>query len=226
MGIIQALSDAIYTNLIREDRYLLFLKGLSLTMQVTIYAVLIGVAIGMLVAVARILKLRGLERVAKLYVDIIRGTPVVVQLIIIYYAILGSSSWPKVLVAAIAFGINSGAYVSELIRAGILAVDRGQLEAARSLGLSYFQSMRFVVIPQAIKNILPALVSEAIVLIKETAVCGYIALDDLTRAGNIIRGRTFDPYTPFILVALIYLYVTSLLSIFAGKLEWRLRRGD
>ena len=226
MGIIQALSDAIYTNLIREDRYLLFLKGLSLTMQVTIYAVLIGVAIGMLVAVARILKLRGLERVAKLYVDIIRGTPVVVQLIIIYYAILGSSSWPKVLVAAIAFGINSGAYVSELIRAGILAVDRGQLEAARSLGLSYFQSMRFVVIPQAIKNILPALVSEAIVLIKETAVCGYIALVDLTRAGNIIRGRTFDPYTPFILVALIYLYETSLLSIFAGKLEWRVRRGD
>ncbi len=226
MGIIKALSDAIYTNLIREDRYLLFLKGLGLTMQVTLYAVLIGVAIGLLVAVARILKLKGLQRVAKLYVDIIRGTPVVVQLIIIYYAILGSSSWPKVLVAAIAFGINSGAYVSELIRAGILAVDRGQLEAARSLGLSYFQSMRFVVIPQAIKNILPALVSEAIVLIKETAVCGYIALDDLTRAGNIIRGRTFDPYTPFILVALIYLYVTSLLSIFAGKLEWRLRRGD
>lgn len=226
MGIIKALSDAIFTNLIREDRYLLFLKGLGLTMQVTVYAVLIGVAIGLLVAVARILKLRGLQRLAKLYVDVIRGTPVVVQLIIIYYAILGSSSWPKVLVAAIAFGINSGAYVSELIRAGILAVDRGQMEAARSLGLSYFQSMRFVVIPQAVKNILPALVSEAIVLIKETAVCGYIALDDLTRAGNIIRGRTFDPYTPFILVALIYLYVTSLLSIFAGKLEWRLRRSD
>ena len=226
MGVIQALSDAIFTNLIREDRYLLFLKGLGLTLQVTLYAVVIGVVIGLLVAVARILKLRGLQRLAKLYVDVIRGTPVVVQLIIIYYAILGSSSWPKVLVAAIAFGINSGAYVSELIRAGILAVDRGQMEAARSLGLSYFQSMRFVVVPQAVKNILPALVSEAIVLIKETAVCGYIALDDLTRAGNIIRGRTFDPYTPFILVALVYLYVTTLLSIFAGKLEWRLRRSD
>ena len=118
------------------------------------------------------------------------GYASVVQLIVIYYAILGSSHLPKILVASIAFGINSGAYVTELIRAGILAVDKGQMEAARSLGLSYYQSMRYVIVPQAIKNILPALVSEFIVLLKETAIAGYIALDDLTRAGTIVRGRT------------------------------------
>jgi len=159
-------------------------------------------------------------------VDIIRGTPMVVQLVLIYYAILGTSSLPKIMVASIAFGLNSGAYVSELIRAGIMALDKGQMEAARSLGFSYGKSMRYIVIPQAVKNILPALGNEFIVLLKETAIAGYIALDDLTRAGNIVRGRTFDAYTPFILVALIYLYITTILTGLLNKLERRMRASD
>lgn len=225
-GIFKILSDAIYFNLIREDRYLLFVNGLKVSIQLTVIAALLGVIIGLLMAVAKLTNNRILNRIATVYTDVIRGTPSVVQLIIIYYAILGSSHLPKLLVASIAFGVNSGAYVTELIRAGILAVDKGQMEAARSLGLSYYQAMRYVIVPQAIKNILPALVSEFIVLLKETAIAGYIALDDLTRAGTIVRGRTFDPYTPFILVALIYLYITSILTAFMGKLERRLRQSD
>ncbi|NLG37201.1 MAG: amino acid ABC transporter permease [Clostridiales bacterium] len=204
----------------------MLIRGLRVTLEVTLYSVLLGVIIGLITAVIRITEPKGLVRLATAYVEVVRGTPVVVQMVIIYYAILGGSNLPKVLIASIAFGINSGAYVSELIRAGIQAVPRGQMEAARSLGLTWTQAMRFVIVPQAIKNILPALVNEAIVLIKETAVVGYIALDDLTRAGNIIRGRTFDAYTPFLLVALVYLYTTTTLSIFAGKLERRLRESD
>jgi len=225
-GIFKVLSDAIFYNLIREDRYLLFVNGFKVSIQLTVFAALIGVAIGLLMAISKLTNNRILNRIATAYTDVIRGTPSVVQLIVIYYAILGSSHLPKILVASIAFGINSGAYVTELIRAGILAVDKGQMEAARSLGLSYYQSMRYVIVPQAIKNILPALVSEFIVLLKETAIAGYIALDDLTRAGTIVRGRTFDPYTPFILVALIYLYITSILTAFMGRLERRLRQSD
>lgn len=184
-GIFKVLSDAIFYNLIREDRYLLFVNGFKVSIQLTVFAALIGVAIGLLMAISKLTNNRILNRIATAYTDVIRGTPSVVQLIVIYYAILGSSHLPKILVASIAFGINSGAYVTELIRAGILAVDKGQMEAARSLGLSYYQSMRYVIVPQAIKNILPALVSEFIVLLKETAIAGYIALDDLTRAGTI-----------------------------------------
>lgn len=224
--IYKALADAIYFNLIREDRYILFIKGLGVSLQLTLYAAIIGIIIGLLVAFARMTNSKILNKIGSLYVDVIRGTPAVVQLVIIYYAILGSSSLPKLGVASVAFGINSGAYVAELIRAGIQAVDKGQMEAARSLGFSYAQSMRYIVIPQAIKNILPALVSEAIVLLKETAIAGYIALDDLTRMGDIVRSRTFDAYTPFIVVALIYLYITSILTYFLGKLEGRMRLSD
>lgn len=225
-SIFRTLSDAIYSNLVRDDRFMLLIKGLGISLQLTLYSALIGIVIGLLVAIARITNKKGFAAIAKVYVDVIRGTPIVVQLVIIYYAILGASTLPKILIASIAFGINSGAYISELIRGGILAVNKGQMEAARSLGLSYSQSMRLVIIPQAIKNILPALVNEAIVLLKETAVAGYIALDDLTRAGDIIRGRTFDAYTPFLLVALVYLYTTSIMSMFAGKIERRMRQSD
>lgn len=225
-GILKVLSDAIYFNLIREDRYMLFVNGLKVSLEVTVFAAIIGVVIGLLVAIAKLVNSKVLNNIASAYIEIIRGTPAVVQLVIIYYAILGSSSLPKILVASVAFGINSGAYVAELIRAGILAVDKGQMEAARSLGLSYVQAMSYVIVPQAVKNILPALVNEFIVLLKETAIAGYIALDDLTRAGTIIRGRTFDAYTPFILVALIYLYITSILTAFMGGLERRLRESD
>lgn len=226
MELIQSLTQAIFSNLIREDRYMLMVNGLGVTLQITFFALILGVLIGILVTVCRLLNIKILAPIAKLYVDIIRGTPAVVQLILIYYAILGSSSLPKVLVASVAFGINSGAYMSELIRGGIQAVDRGQMEAARSLGMSWPMAMIRIIIPQAIKNILPALVNEAIMLLKETAIAGYIALDDLTRAGNIIRGRTFDAYTPFILVAVVYLYCTTILSMLAGRLERRLHQSD
>lgn len=226
MELVTRLTELIYSNLIREDRFRLLFDGLGLTLQITLYALCMGVVIGVVIAVARIMKIKILSQIAQFYVDIIRGTPIVVQLVIIYYAVLADSSLPKTMVASIAFAINCGAYVSELIRGGILAVDKGQMEAARSLGLSWFQSMRFVVIPQAVKNILPALVNEAIALLKETAIAGYIALDDLTRAGNIIRSVNFDPYTPFLIVAIIYLYCTTTLSVFAGMLERRLRASD
>lgn len=225
-SVIEVLSDALYYNLIREQRYLQFLSGLKISLQLTLYAAIIGTLIGLVLALAKLGRIKWLEKLASLYVDIIRGTPVVVQLVLIYYAILGSSNLPKIAVASIAFGINSGAYVCELIRAGILAVDRGQMEAARSLGFSYFHSMVYIIIPQAIKNILPALANEFIVLLKETAIAGYIALDDLTRAGNIVRGRTFDAYTPFILVALVYLYITTILTMMLNRLERRLRESD
>ena len=197
-----------------------------MTLEITVLALVLGIVIGTVVAVLRIVHVRFLSRVAKWYVDIIRGTPAVVQLVIIYYAILGGVNMSKVVVASVAFAINSGAYVSELIRGGILAVDKGQMEASRSLGLSWFQSMRFVVMPQAMKNILPALVNECIQVLKETSIAGYIALDDLTRTGNIIRSRTFDAYTPFILVAIIYFYATTILSLFAERLEKRMRASD
>ena len=225
-SIIKFLSDAIYFNLIREQRYMQFVNGLGISLQLTLYAAILGTFIGLCLALAKLGKVKWLERLASIYVEIIRGTPAVVQLVLIYYAILGSSSLPKIIVASVAFGINSGAYVCELIRAGILAVDRGQMEAARSLGFSYSHSMVYIIIPQAVKNILPALANEVIVLLKETAIAGYIALDDLTRAGNIIRGRTFDAYTPFILVALIYLYITTIMTWLLNKLEGRLRESD
>ncbi len=226
MGLLESVSGVIYSNLIRESRYLLFFKGLSVTLQITAFAFLMGIVIGTVVAVLRIWNVRILSQVAKAYVSVIRGTPAVVQLVIIYYAILADVSMSKVLVASAAFAINSGAYVSELIRAGILAVDKGQTEAARSLGMTNFQTMWRVVIPQAIKYILPALVNELIQVLKETAIAGFIALDDLTRTGDIVRSRTFDPFTPFIVVAVVYFYTTTILSIFAEKLEAKMRSSD
>ncbi len=226
MGLIDGICGVIYSNLIRESRYMMFIRGLGITLQITIYALLLGIIIGTAVAVLRIWNVRILSSLAKGYVNLIRGTPAVVQLVIIYYAILADVDLSKVLVASVAFAINSGAYVSELIRAGILAVDRGQTEAARSLGMSRFKTMRYVVIPQAIKYILPALVNESIQVLKETAIAGYIALDDLTRSGNIVRSRTFDPFTPFIIVAVVYFYTTSVLNILAEKVEARMRSTD
>ena len=226
MGLIDGLSGVIYSNLIREGRYLLFFQGLWTTLEITAFALLLGIVIGTLVALVRVMHVKVLDKIAKAYVDIIRGTPAVVQLVIIYYAILGGVNLPKVLVASVAFAINSGAYVSELIRGGILAIDKGQMEAARSLGMSWGKSMRYIIIPQATKHILPALVNECIQVLKETAIAGYIALDDLTRMGNIIRSRTFDAYTPFIVVAVIYFYTATILSLFAERLEKRLRASD
>ena len=162
----------------------------------------------------------------KLYLTVIRGTPVVVQLLIIYFVIFGSSDISKTLVAVMAFGLNSGAYVAEIFRSGIMSIDNGQFEAGRSLGFNYVQTMLHIIMPQAFKNVLPALGNEFIVLLKETSVSGYIALQDLTKAGDIIRSRTYDAFMPLIAVALIYLAMVLIFTKLVNMLERRLRSSD
>ena len=206
------------------------LKGLGVTMQITIFALMLGLVIGFLVAIVRSThdktgKLRFLNWICKLYLTVIRGTPVVVQLLIINFVIFSSVFVDAVVVAIIAFGLNSAAYVAEVFRSGIMSVDEGQFEAGRSLGFNYRQTMWHIVMPQAFKNVLPALANEFITLLKETSVSGYIGLMDLTKAGDIIRSRTFAAFFPLIAVALIYLVIVVALSAGVTKLERRLRNG-
>lgn len=226
-------------NFIEKDRWKLLVQGLKTTLIITLFAVIIGVVLGMVVAIIRstydknYTKMHGVGKpifavlnfIAKIYLAVIRGTPVVVQLLIMYYIIFASSD-NAVMVAIMSFGINSGAYVAEIFRGGIMSIDEGQFEAGRSLGFNFVQTMRYIIIPQAFKNVLPALLNEFIALIKETSVAGYVALTDLTRAGNIIRGNTFSPFMPLIAVALIYLVIVMLLTWLLGKVERRLRSGD
>jgi len=219
-------ADAFYLNFIKENRYMLLVNGLGITLKVTFFAIILGIIIGFIIALLKISSFKLFNIIATVYIDIIRGTPAVVQLLIMYFIVFGSVHVSKVLVAVIAFGINSGAYVAEIVRAGILAVDKGQMEAGRSLGLSYASTMRYIIIPQAVKNILPALVNEFIVLLKETAIVGYIALEDLTKGGDIIRSRTYDAYMPLLTVALIYFILTTILSKLLAGLERRMRQGD
>ncbi|MBQ4364031.1 MAG: amino acid ABC transporter permease, partial [Oscillospiraceae bacterium] len=198
---------------------------------ITFFAVLLGMLLGFLVAIIRSTYLRTKRMlipdiICRVYLTVIRGTPVVVQLLIIYFVIFGSVNINKVLVAVLAFGINSGAYVAEIVRGGIMAVDDGQLEAGRSLGLSYRQTMIHIVIPQALKTVLPALANEAIVLLKETSVAGYIAIADLTKGGDIIRSQTFSPFLPLISVAVIYLVLVMFLTSLVNVLERRLAAND
>lgn len=218
--------ESFYLNFIKEDRYMLIIKGLGITLEVTLFATLLGIILGFMIAFAKLSKFKILNILSTIYVDVIRGTPSVVQLLIMYYIIFGSINISKIVVAVLAFGINSGAYVAEIVRAGILAVDKGQTEAGRSLGLSHITTMRYIIIPQAVKNILPALVNEFIVLLKETAIVGYIALEDLTKAGDVIRSRTYDAYMPLVTVAIVYLIITTILSKLLGTLERRMRQSD
>ena len=223
------LKDSFYMNFIKDQRYKYLLNGFSVTIQITIFAVLLGILIGFCVAVIRTTadqtgKFFLLNQLCKLYLTVIRGTPVVVQLLIIYFVIFRSVNIDKVFVAILAFGINSGAYVAEIIRGGIMSIDKGQMEGGRSLGLSYFQTMREIILPQAFKNVLPALGNEFIVLLKETSVAGYIALQDLTKAGDVIRAQTYDAFLPLLAVALIYLIVVVFLSRILGCLEKRLKK--
>ena len=220
------MSDTIFYNFIKDDRYMYLVDGLGVSIQITIYAALIGVALGLLLAVMKLVGGKLLSAVADGYIAVIRGTPVVVQLTIIYFVIFASVDIPQIVVAAVAFGLNSAAYVAEIVRAGIQAVDRGQMEAARSLGLNYYKAMRYIIVPQAVKNILPALGNEFIVLLKETSVSGYIALQDLNRGGLAIKGLTFDPYTSLLTVAYIYFLMTALLNGLLSSFERRLRKGD
>lgn len=218
-------------NFIEKDRWKYVLEGLGVTVEVTFFAVILGIMIGFIIAIIRSTydktgKLKILNAIANVYLTVIRGTPVVVQLMIIYYIVFASTNVPKVLVAIIAFGINSGAYVAEIIRSGIMSIDAGQFEAGRSLGLGYMSTMRHIIMPQAIKNVLPALGNEFIVLLKETSVSGYIAMQDLTKGGDIIRSQTYDAMFSLIAVAVIYLILVMILSWFLRRLEGRLRSNE
>lgn len=217
------------TTFVEKQRYLLLVDGLKNTLIITAGALVIGVVIGSLVAMIKYCGqdsrlLRPLCWVCNVYTTVIRGVPVVVQLLIFYFLILKSSD--GLVVGIVTFGINSGAYVAELVRSGIAAVDPGQMEAGRSLGLSRLQSAWHIVLPQAMKNILPAIGNEMIALLKETAVAGYVAVQDLTRAGNLIRNNTYDSFNPLMLVAVVYLVLVIGMTQLLGLLERRLRRSD
>ncbi len=231
MSFLIKFSEDFKQNFIDANRWKYILNGLGVTLRVTLFAVLIGIAIGFIVAIIRSTyektgKLKILNFFANIYLTVIRGTPVVVQLLIIYFVIFGSVRIDKVLVAVIAFGINSGAYVAEIVRGGIMSIDPGQMEAGRSLGFNYIQTMWHIIIPQAFKNVLPALGNEFIVLLKETSVAGYIALEDLTKGGDIIRSQTYSPFMPLLTVAAIYLAIVMLLSFLLKQLERRLRNSE
>lgn len=213
-------------NFIDENRYMYIVDGLGVTIEVSLLAVVIGVAIGVLIALAVMSNRKWLSTPARWYTDIIRGTPMVTQLLIVYFVIFASSRMDKWIIASIAFGLNSGAYVSEIIRAGIQSVDHGQMEAGRSLGLSKAQTMIRIIIPQAVKNIFPALVNEFIVLIKETAIVGYIGLEDLAKGGDFIRSRTYSAFMPLIATAIIYFLLIKILTKLFSLLERRLRRSE
>lgn len=226
---------------ITDDRWLQLLNGLGVTIQITLFAALIGLVLGFLIAVIRSTHdmtvqgkkcknfsdfiLKFLNFLCNIYITIIRGTPVVIQLMIMYFIVFASSR-NGIFAAILSFGINSGAYVAEIVRSGIMSIDKGQFEASRSLGFNYSSTMVHIILPQAFKNILPALGNEFIVLVKETSVAGYVALQDLTYVGNLIRSRTYEAFFPLITVALIYLIIVLILTFLLKKLERRLRNSD
>lgn len=221
------MKDSLYKTLIVDDRYKYILSGLTTTVIIAFFAVIIGIIIGTLVSLIRNnyevnKKGKILNKICEIYVNVIRGTPVILQLMIIYYVIFKSVNINITLVGIIAFGINSGAYVSEIIRSGINSVDKGQLEAGLSLGLNYHKTMKLIILPQAIKNILPALGNEFITLLKETSVGAYIGILELTKASDIISSRTYDYFFPLIIVAIIYLIMTLGLSKLVNLMERRL----
>ena len=223
--------ESFYQNFIEKDRWQYLLTGLENTLLITIFAVLIGVAIGFLVAIIRAShdkngSLKILNFICRVYLTVIRGTPTMIQLMITYYIIFASVNVSKIFVAVCAFGINSGAYVAEIVRSGIMSIDQGQFEAGRSLGLNYTQTMTKIILPQAVKNILPALGNEMIVLLKETSISGYIGLTDLTRGGDIIRSQTYSALFPLLVVAAIYLVIVCFLTYLVGRLERRLRTNE
>ncbi len=211
---------------INDHRYMLLVNGIGVTIKVSLVATLLGTIIGMLIALCNLSKSKPLKFIGGIYTDVIRGTPSVTQLMIIYFVIFATIDIPKWIIAAIAFSINSGAYVSEIIRGGILSIDKGQTEAGRSLGLSGSQTMIYIVIPQAIKNIFPALCNEFIVLIKETAIVGYVGLMDIQKAGDFIKSATFEAFMPLIATAIIYYVLIKVLTLALNHIEARLRASD
>lgn len=235
------ISSSFEKTFITDDRWLQLLNGLGVTVQITIFAALIGLVLGFLIAVIRSTHdmtvqgkkcrnfsdfiLKFLNFLCNIYITIIRGTPVVIQLMIMYFIVFASSR-NGIFAAILSFGINSGAYVAEIVRSGIMSIDKGQFKASRSLGFNYRSTMIHIILPQAFKNILPALGNEFIVLVKETSVAGYVALQDLTYVGNLIRSRTYEAFFPLITVALIYLIIVLILTFLLKKIERRLRNSD
>jgi His/Glu/Gln/Arg/opine family amino acid ABC transporter permease subunit len=226
------MADRLYLNFIADDRWKYIVDGLAVTLEITFAAVLIGIVLGFLVAIIRSShdktgKLKISNFICNIYLTVIRGTPVVVQLMIVYFIVFYPvKDVNKVLVCIIAFSINSGAYVAEIVRGGIMSIDEGQFEAGRSLGFNYIQTMRYIIMPQVFKNVLPALGNEFIVLLKETSVAGYIGMQDLTKGGDIIRSRTYDPFVPLIAIAIIYLVMVLAFTKLLGIMERRLRNSE
>ena len=246
--------DAVQSTFVVDNRYKIFLTGLQNTLVITLGALILGVLIGVFVAVCKVyyyqtgpfkfwesfglfvksgcrdtrflgqMFLKLMDSLLNLYLTLFRGTPVVVQIMIWAFVVLSSTN--EILVAVIGFGVNSGAYVSEIVRAGIMAVDKGQTEAGRSLGLSAWQTMRLIVLPQAFKNVLPALSNEVIALLKETSIVGYVAVVDITKAASLVRARTFDAFVPLLFVAAFYLVMVYLLTCFQRRLEKSLQASD
>ena len=224
-------ADSFYRNFIEDNRWTYLTSGLLNTLLITLGALVVGVALGFALAMIRTThdrtgRLKVLNWIAKLYLTVVRGTPVVVQLILIYFGIFAAVNINATLVAVIAFGLNSAAYVAEIFRSGIMSIDPGQMEAGRSLGLNYTQTTWKIIMPQAIKNVLPALGNEMITLLKETSVAGYVGIRDLTKGGDLIRSRTFAPFMPMLAVAAIYLVLVLVLQYAAGKLVRRPRQSD
>lgn len=232
LNLFDDLASSFYKTFIYEDRYLNFLQGLGNTLMITFFATIIGIFLGMIVAIVRVYHyqtggMKIANAICSAYTAVIRGTPVMVQLMIMYFLVFASASTEMApLVAVVSFGLNSGAYVSEIVRGGILGVDRGQMEAGRSLGLTQGQAMKSIVLPQAVKSILPALGNEFIVLLKETAIVGTIGVIDLTRAAELVRSRTFEAFFPLIAVAIIYFILVVGISALLKRAERRLAKSD
>lgn len=233
---------ALQLNFVKDNRYMYLVDGLKNTMIITLFATILGILLGLIIALIRttydntgnMKNLNGFKQmivkiansICQIYITVIRGTPVVIQLMILFFCIFTSRNANGVMIAIIGFGLNSSAYVAEIFRSGLMSIDIGQMEAGRSLGLSYIDTMKHIIIPQAFKVVLPALCNEFIVLIKETSVAGYVAVQDLTKGGEIIRSRTYDAWTPLLIVAGIYLLLTCIFSSIVKKLELNLRKNE
>lgn len=229
--LLNGIYDDFYKTVIFDERYKLILEGLKNTILIAIGAVIIGILLGSIISIVKYTnkergKFKLLSKIFDIYVNIIRGTPSVLQLMIMYYVIFKTSSIDSVIIGIIAFGINSSAYVAEILRSGFDSIDDGQVEAGLSLGLNFRQVLRYIIIPQAVKVSLPSMGNEFVTLIKETAIAGYIGIEDLTKASDIIASRTYDYFFPLVLVALIYLVLTSVISKLLKKMERKLNVND
>ena len=231
MNVLAEFIDKFRLNFIEDKRYEFIFNGLKTTLIITAFAVLIGIVLGFIIAMIRSThdrtgKMKILNAICKVYLTVIRGTPAMVQLLIMYYVVFAVHDPGKMITAIIAFGLNSAAYVAEIVRSGIMSIDQGQFEAGRSLGFNYRQTMLLIILPQAFKNVLPALANEFITLLKETSISGYIAIPDLTIGGDIIRSQTYDAFLPLFGVAVIYLVLVMILTAGVHKLETRLRTNE